>query len=137
MLQPAKLVKADLVYKAASATLALEGPIWMVKIAKVKNFLLIKLIIFLACPSNCATCTSDSMCQTCKSGFGLQSNQCDTCPSGTFLEGQACKTCPTTCDTCTSDTVCQTCKSGNGLQGTMCGTCSSGTYLDGQACKSK
>jgi len=81
----------DLVYKVINATHALEGLIWMAKIAKVKHFLFIKLIIFLACPNNCATCTSPSMCQTCKSGFGLQSNQCETCPSGTWLNGQNCQ----------------------------------------------
>ncbi len=44
----------------------------------------------LACNSNCASCTSSTVCQTCKSGFGLQSDMCSTCPTGTYLSGQTC-----------------------------------------------
>ena len=45
----------------------------------------------LDCPTNCATCTSSSVCQTCKSGFGLQGTACNTCPGGTWLNGQTCQ----------------------------------------------
>ena len=97
----------------------------------------IELIIWLACPTTCATCTSDTVCQSCQSGYGLQSNNCATCPSGTYLNGQTCTACPTTCDICSSDTVCQNCKSGYGLQNNLCDTCPAGTYLTGQNCNSK
>src|SRR5215813_7546499 len=44
----------------------------------------------LACPTNCATCTSASVCQTCKASFGLVSDQCITCPAGTYLNAGLC-----------------------------------------------
>jgi len=47
--------------------------------------------LFLACPNTCETCTSDTVCVTCKNGYGLQNNaDCATCPIGTFLSGQDC-----------------------------------------------
>jgi len=59
-----------------------------------------------ACPATCATCSSDTVCGTCNSGYGLQGTMCSTCPTNNYLSGQTCKACPATCATCTSDTVC-------------------------------
>ncbi|XP_052252654.1 receptor-type tyrosine-protein phosphatase kappa-like [Dreissena polymorpha] len=57
------------------------------------------------CPTNCATCTSLTECQTCKEGFyGLQCN----------------KTCPEKCLTCYNDGTCVTCKDGFSRPDTNC-----------------
>jgi len=113
----------------------------------------LKLTTLLACPNNCSTCTSDTICTNCLPNNGLQNNQCAPCPAGTYLNGQNCVSnklfwtleayshllaCPNTCETCTSGTICQQCKPNYGLQSNMCSTCPAGTYLSApQTCVSK
>ena len=60
---------------------------------KSKTLLILDLWINLKldCDTKCATCTSASVCQTCKSTYGLQGTMCDTCPSDTYLDGQTCE----------------------------------------------
>ncbi|KRX07476.1 Insulin-like growth factor binding protein, N-terminal [Pseudocohnilembus persalinus] len=67
------------------------------------------------CPSGCATCTSNSDCQSCSSGYYLVNNSCSTtCPSGLFQNDvtNECDSCDSTCETCSgpASNECITCK---------------------------
>jgi len=49
------------------------------------------LLSFLDCPEKCRTCTSNTACLTCNTGYVLQNDMCDVCPTGTYLQGQTCQ----------------------------------------------
>lgn len=104
------------------------------------------------CPSNCATCTNSSHCQTCNSGYGLVNNQCATCPAGHYPTPTSCEStffflynnmltlvlleCLVNCASCTNSSVCLICNNDYGLYNGQCTTCPSGNYLSGSICKS-
>ncbi|XP_052250966.1 multiple epidermal growth factor-like domains protein 10 isoform X2 [Dreissena polymorpha] len=86
------------------------------------------------CPTNCATCTSLTECQTCKEAFyGSQCNQncpemCKTCTSPSYCpackngySGDSCqRRCPDKCLTCNNDGTCHACKDGFSRPDTNC-----------------
>ncbi|CAD8205213.1 unnamed protein product [Paramecium octaurelia] len=65
-----------------------------------------------SCPTYCATCTSNSVCQTCVDHYLIIGTLCQVCDA-------SCKTCQTTTTTCTS------CDAGQYLSGSSCLPCTS------------
>ena len=106
-----------------------------------------------ACPTSCATCQSDTKCQTCKEGFHLNENhlcescvkpycrdctlngqavaQCQLCNDGYYVTSSGdCTVCSDGCRRCDSAELCVECEDGymrevssNGASAT-CSQCS-------------
>jgi len=78
------------------------------------------------CKSPCSTCSSESSCLTCLSGFSLSNGQCifTACSDGYYKDSSSpyCLTCQSPCKTCTSATACTSCV--NGYQLNSNGGCS-------------
>ncbi|KRX07463.1 Insulin-like growth factor binding protein, N-terminal [Pseudocohnilembus persalinus] len=67
------------------------------------------------CPSECATCTQFTVCQTCNTGYYLYNNDClANCPDGYYKDvpNKKCEPCDSTCYTCSgpSNLDCITCQ---------------------------
>ena len=55
-------------------------------------------LFFVACSSNCAVCSSSTVCTSCISGKYLYLSACDSsCPSGTYISGSTCSGFPPVC----------------------------------------
>jgi len=74
------------------------------------------------CAQNCSTCTSSTVCLTCKHGQYLTPKQwCDVdCPDGHYKNGtgdtgRSCMPCRNNCNTCLSEKTCTECKAGTFL----------------------
>lgn len=75
------------------------------------------------CPSNCATCTSSSNCDSCPPGRYLYETTTSTtcvknCPAGYYAnpETQSCDMCGDNCQTCINADGCTSCLTGLVLQ---------------------
>ena len=80
-----------------------------------------------ACVSPCATCTGQTSCITCASGFFLSGTSCGTtCTTGTFIMNNS----TNTCDPCNS--ICLTCS----ITTTNCLSCSSPNVFYNGSCLS-
>ncbi|KRX06171.1 Insulin-like growth factor binding protein, N-terminal [Pseudocohnilembus persalinus] len=64
----------------------------------------------LACPAQCAKCSSNKSCTECKQLDRDSKNNC-SCPAGTYELSllDPCQSCPDRCQTCTSSTICKSC----------------------------
>lgn len=108
--------------------------------------LLHKVKKIIACPSECATCSTSSTCLSCNSGYSLDGSTCVSCPQKMFAFSGICvgmrefkssliisSDCPATCAECTDASTCQSCVDGYGLYGGQCADCpSSTTYSNGE-----
>ena len=84
-----------------------------------------------ACPTDCATCTSGTVCTSCTTGKYLQGTSCvASCSSNEYATSEnVCQACPLACSSCTSLTACTACNAPYFLQGGACViTCSVGTF---------
>jgi proprotein convertase subtilisin/kexin type 5 len=88
-----------------------------------------------ACPSDCTTCSSASVCTVCAATFGLLNSTCySPCPDGYWLNGGTCSPCFVKCSICsTSASTCSACTlTGPNtayLSGATCvTTCTGATY---------
>lgn len=75
------------------------------------------------CKSPCSTCSSDTVCLTCTSGFSLSGGQCvsTSCSDGYYKDANNyCQACQSPCNTCSSISVCTSCVSGYQLNGNLC-----------------
>ena len=98
------------------------------------------------CPSQCTTCSSASLCQSCQSTFYFYTESClVNCPQATFPSNQTvngslfCSPCSSFCLTCTSSNQCSQCQSGYYISpsanGNSCASvCASGQFLNGNTC---
>jgi hypothetical protein len=94
------------------------------------------------CPSYCSSCTSNTLCTGCISGYAItqvvSNTLCNVCPTGQYSSNSTCFVCPDLCTACTSNSVCTSCKSNANLVSLnqMC-YCNSGyTYHTGGFCVS-
>jgi hypothetical protein len=101
----------------------------------------------LSCPNECSSCSSQSNCSVCASGFYLFNNTCSlTCPSGMvkkegkclkasdcsghlFIEEDMCRVCNESCGNCSSFNTCTSCKGETYLQFDQCVTSCNQGYL--------
>lgn len=74
--------------------------------------LLMPYLAMAACPANCDTCSSATVCTDCSSGYYLSSGSCFTCSSAMPY-----------CSTCYSRVSCLTCQTGYAVNGTTCASC--------------
>ena len=78
------------------------------------------------CKSPCSTCSSDTICLSCSSGYSLSNGQCisTSCSNGYYKDSTTpyCLTCQSPCITCSSASVCTSCV--NGYQLNSNGSCS-------------
>lgn len=89
-----------------------------------------------SCVSPCATCTSATICITCRSGFYLQGNNtcASTCPANTSIANNStnkCDSCDPICLTCSGTTAtCTSCSTPNVYYNGACqSSCPSGGTL--------
>ena len=85
------------------------------------------------CRSPCATCTGNTTCLTCVSGFSLINGQCvaATCSEGYFKDANNnCQVCQSPCNTCSSVSVCTSCLSGFQLNGNLCQAINTGNLIE-------
>ena len=110
-------------------------------------------IFFLACPTECTTCSSATVCTACSSGFYLYESTCvSSCPSGYYGSERVCYgnrifekellriflACLTECTTCSSLTVCTACSSDFYLYDSTCiSPCPNGYYGSENVCYGK
>lgn len=79
-------------WEMTNAFLVPQELIWLLEVVSVFNFIGGFFKYFpLVCPSNCATCTSSTSCQSCTNGAYLYNSKCPTtCPDGYFGSGTFC-----------------------------------------------
>ena len=66
-----------------------------------------------ACPANCAECSSAEKCSSCSNGYLLEENKCvKTCSQGFVKQNRECARCSPTCKTCSNLESCDTCQEG-------------------------
>ena len=65
-----------------------------------------------SCNSVCKTCTSSTVCQSCKTGY--------------YLSGSSCLACMKVCKTCIASSTCTTCYTTSILDSTSVCTCAAG-----------
>ena len=106
------------------------------------------------CSSICATCTSYSNCQSCISGYNLNSNsnccyecnynckttinncECTSCNDGYYLSCNECYKCNSICKTCSSySSNCLTCNPGYFYYGNYCYKCNMNCKTTSDDCK--
>ncbi|KAH0576091.1 Cysteine-rich membrane protein 2 [Spironucleus salmonicida] len=87
-----------------------------------------------ACSSNCITCTSSTVCNTCEDGFYIKDNQCIACNT-TQMTACTCKAAKN-CQTCKSSEMgkCETCIGNFDAKGTTpCQNCLVGFFKGGDS----
>lgn len=94
-------------------------------------------IRFLACPTNCANCTSASVCISCQNGYLMSEQSCvTTCPAKTYNVLGVCTGCSDHCTTCVDEAKCIACETGWNLLNYICTSqCPTGFYKENGACQ--
>lgn len=88
-----------------------------------------------ACSDLCATCTSDTVCQTCvANGEIASSSTMCTCIVGYGKQLQTCKVCPALCHDCTEPTSCTNCNPHTYMDSNGKCNCNTNFYISGNLC---
>ena len=89
------------------------------------------------CPDNCATCSNQFQCTSCKATFTINyplSWQCN-CVANEFLNSQGqCEQCPSGCASCTNATHCTSCQNTYSMTDAHLCECAENAYLSNGAC---
>lgn len=98
-------------------------------------------LAYLSCPANCNTCTTETHCTSCNSGYYLKDSlcyscgvlfsgcisctaqACSYCRSGSSLQAGVCVQCIANCLGCSDSLTCLTCRSTYYNKGTECVSC--------------
>lgn len=85
----------------------------------------------MSCGLNCNTCTNDSVCTVCNSGYNLYQGQCiSICPQGYYANSGVCTICETNCNVC-NYTQCIQCNKPYSLDANYhCTLCVSGYFVN-------
>ena len=66
-----------------------------------------------ACPANCAECSSAEKCSSCSGEYLLQQERCvESCSQGFAKDNRDCKPCPRGCKSCSNLESCDACREG-------------------------
>ena len=88
--------------------------------------------------SNCATCSSSSVCTGCQPGYNVVNGKCELrdCGAGMYLnmEDGQCYSCSNGCKSCTGPDSCTECEKAYNLESGYCiaKTCEEGMYLNSE-----